>query len=456
VTEIATPTPTPRPLPAPSLPDQVRLLRTLFRDPVPMLDEVARRFDSMCRIGAGPVRMAIVGDPVAVRELFSLPNDHFRWGHKFNVLGFVTGASSMIVSDGEDHRRRRGSVQAAFSRRRLNRWIPMILERTDAVIDGLLPTLGPDGRTVDLYPVGRSLVLEIAVRALFGDRMAARVDEIGARFEGPQQYLEGSFASQLPHRIPHTRRARVRADREALVAIVDEQIAARRAHPTGDPYDVLVALVVEPDLTVEEIRDQVITLIGAGFDTTAATLAWMLWCVTAEPGLWARLRAEADVVIGTDVAGADETTLAGLDLARRAMRETTRLHPAGVVSPREAAVDLVVGGYEIPAGTLVLWSAHLAGRAPSAWCDPDRFDVERWCDADDEQRALMDRSWVPFGGGARNCIGFALAQMELTLVVARLAQRLDVGPTAPVIPRPVGMVVNRPEGGAPMVVAERH
>lgn len=450
-----TDTATTRPLPTPSVPDQVRLLRTLFRDPIPVLDEVARRYDSMCRIGAGPVRMAIVGDPVAMRELFALPNDRFRWGHKFNVLGFVTGPGSMIVSDGEDHRRRRGSVQAAFSRRRLNRWIPMILERTDAAIDRLESTLGGAARAVDLYPVGRSLVLEIAVRALFGDRMASRVDEIGAHFEGPQRYLEGSLFQQLPHRIPYTRRARVRADRRALDAIVDEQIAERRAHPAGDPFDVLEALAVDPDLTDSEIRDQVLTLIGAGFDTTAATLAWMLWCVGSEPGLWARVRAEADAVVGDDGTGADEATLAGLDLARRAMRETTRLHPAGVVSPREAAVDLVVGGYEIPAGTLVLWSAHLAGRDPRVWRDPERFDPDRFCDLGDEERALTGRSWVPFGGGARNCIGFALAQMELTLVIARLAQRLDVEPVAPEIPPPVGMVVNRPRGGAPMRVSAR-
>jgi cytochrome P450 len=137
------------------------------------------------------------------------------------------------------------------------------------------------------------------------------------------------------------------------------------------------------------------------------------------------------------------------------MRETTRLHPAGVVSPREAAVDVVVGGYEVPAGTLVLWSAHLAGRDPRVWSDPLRFDPDRWCELGAEDRLLAEQSWVPFGGGARNCIGFALAQMELTLIVARLAQRLEVRAPGTVIPRPHGMVVNRPEGGAPMHVAVR-
>jgi cytochrome P450 len=116
---------------------------------------------------------------------------------------------------------------------------------------------------------------------------------------------------------------------------------------------------------------------------------------------------------------------------------------------------MVIGGYRIPKGALILWSAHLAGRDPDAWTDPLRFDPDRFVDPAPEQRALADIAWVPFGRGARNCIGFALAQMELTLIIARLAQRLDLAPTSTSEPRPVGMVVNRPQGGAPMRVTPR-
>ena len=220
----------------------------------------------------------------------------------------------------------------------------------------------------------------------------------------------------------------MRADRQALDALIDAEIARRRQHPTGDPLDVLETLVVDGTLSDAEIRDQVATLIGAGYDTTAASLAWMLWCTALAPGVWDRLRAEADATFGPLGAGPgpDETTLARLDLANRVIRETLRLHPAGVVSPREAAVDLTVGGYRIPKGTLILWSAHLAGRTPQAWSDPLRFDPDRFIDPSPDQKSLADIAWVPFGRGARNCIGFALAQMELTLIIARLAQRLDV------------------------------
>lgn len=445
-----------RPLPHPPWRAQPGLLRRLFTDPQPVLDDLRERFGPIVGLGAGPVRMAIVGDPTALRELFGTSTDAFRWGHKFNALGFVVGSGSMIVSDGADHKRRRSSVQAAFSRRRLNRWIPMIVEQTDEAVERLAETLGDAPREVDLQVVGRALVLDIVLRALFGERMARRASEIGDLFQGPQDYLEAPAVRQMPHPFPFTTRARVRADRRALDAIIDSEIRDRRANPSGDPLDVLEVLVTEGTLNDAEIRDQVVTLMGAGYDTTSATLAWMIWCVILAPGLWDRLRAEADEVLPR--AGdrlVDENALARLDLAERVMRETTRLHPAGVIAPREAAVDVEVGGYRIPAGTLILWSPHLAGRDGDAWSDPLRFDPDRFIDPSAERRALADLAWVPFGRGARNCIGFALAQMELTLIIARFAQLLDVTAARPTKPRPVGMVVNRPAGGTPMLVARR-
>ncbi|MCZ7537103.1 MAG: cytochrome P450 [Acidimicrobiia bacterium] len=440
-------------LPTPALRRQPRLLQRLLRDPSPVLDELRDELGPIYGLGAGPARMAVVGDPVALRELFAMPAESFRWKHKFNVLGFVVGPGSMIVSDGPDHTRRRKSVQTAFSRRRLNGWIPTIVERTDAAIEGVFADLPADGAQIDMYPIGRALVLDIVVRALFGPRMAPHTATIGELFERPQAYLESSFLAQLPHPFPYTRRARVAADRRALDAIIDAQIDDRRREPSGDPTDVLEALVIDGTLSDSEIRDQVATLIGAGYDTTAASLAWMLTLCARSPEVWKRLGDEADRVFGSAV-DVDHVTLAALEFADRTMRETLRLHPAGVVSPREAATDVTVGGYSVPKGTLILWSAYLAGRDATAWTDPLEFRPDRFVEATAEQKSLADISWVPFGRGARNCIGFALAQMELTLIVARLAQRLSISATGPV-PPPRGMVVNRPEGGAPMRVSAR-
>ena len=450
-----------RPLPSPPARQQPGLLRRMLRQPHPVLDELRAAHGPVVGLGAGPLRMAVVGDPRAMRELFATPTDAFRWGHPFNVIGFVVGAGSMIVSDGDDHTRRRGSVRQAFSRRRLNGWIPMIVERTDAAIDGWLehaPGAGDDAPEVDLAPLLRSLVADIVVRTLFGVDMAARAGEIEDLFRRPGAYLESPAIRQLPHPVPGTARARVRADRRALDAIVDAEIAQVRRDPTGDPLDVLEALVTDGTLTDAEIRDQVVTLIGAGHDTTAASLSWAVTEAIRAPGLWDALGAEADAALGTGPEAddaPDHTDLARLAIAERTMREALRLHPAGAIAPRQAVRDLTVGGYRIPAGTMVLWSAHLAGRDPEAWPDPLRFDPDRLFDLDAEGKALADLAWVPFGRGARNCIGFALAQMEITLALARMAQRLVVTPTTAGVPPPVGMVVSRPRGGVPVRLEAR-
>lgn len=445
-----------RPLPRPPRRRQFGLIRRLMSDPRPVLDELCDEFGPIVGLGAGPMRLAIVGDPPAMREMFSTPVDAFRWGHRFNVLGFVVGGDSLIVSDGPDWERRRSSLRSGFSRRRLNGWVPTIVALTDAHLHRVMRELGDDTRVVDLYPVGRTLVQEVVVRTMFGARLAARSAEIAQLFESAQAYLESPFPRQLPNPLPVGRRATVRRDLQAVRTIIEEEMAWLRASPSAERTDVLADLVAAGDLSDDEIVDQVITLMGAGLDTTSATLAWVLWCTTlAGPELWQRLRAEADAVLTGDGGPYDERQLVALDLAGRVVRETTRLHPAGSFSPRMAHVDLMLAGYRIPRGTLIMWSAHLAGRDPRTWTDPLAFDPDRFVGLSDEDRAAVDLALVPFGWGARNCIGFALAQMELTLILARLVQHLDVEATATSEPDAVGMVVNRPSGGAPMLVSAR-
>lgn len=427
----------------------------MFTEPQPVLDELKAGYGPVVGLGGGPARLAIVGGPREVSEVLARPVDDFRWNHRFNALAVVVGDRSMITSDGSDWARRRRSVHSAFSRRRLNGWIPMILEQTDAAIDRL-PVDGTHG--VDLYRVGRGAILEMVVRAFFGETLADRAGELGDLMQGAQDYLELPAWRQIPHPLPVGRRGAVKADRRAFDRLVGEALASSRAAPDPDPDDVLSVLAHDPDVDDGEILDQVNTLVGAGYDTTSASLAWMLWCAALTPDTWARLRAEADAILGPidrGASSADHRVLARLEFAGRVVRESLRLHPAGSISPREAAVDLDIGGCTVRAGTLVLWSAHLTGRDEGTWPDPLRFDPDRFLDPTPAQRKAMDEAWVPFGGGRRDCIGFALAQMELTLMIARLAQRLDVSPPADVAPRPTGMVVNRPQGGVPFDVSRR-
>jgi cytochrome P450 len=201
------------------------------------------------------------------------------------------------------------------------------------------------------------------------------------------------------------------------------------------------------------------TLIGAGYDTTAAALSWLLWCAALSPEVWRRLRDEADTVLGPTTgptSSVDAAALAKLEYTNRTVKESLRLHPAGLIGVRVAAQEMQLGGYHIHKSTLLVWSPHLAGRNPDHWVEPLHFNPDRFIHATDEQRALSDLAWIPFGRGPHMCIGFALAQMELALLIARIAQRLDLTPITEEVPQPIGMVVNRPKGGAPFIITHRH
>jgi cytochrome P450 len=419
-------------------------MRGLTSDPCLALDAAAERYGPTFAVGAGALQMVIVGDASHVADVLTTPNDAFRWGHWLNVLRFFVGDGSMMVSDGEEHRRRRGQVQPGFSRRHLDAWIPMVVTETDRTIGEKI--LCRDG-VVDLFPIERTLVLRMVLNVLFGSGLNERVDEIGRLLEPAKDYLEQSALRQIPHPVPFTRRSRARVARQRLHRLVHEEMARRRADVPGPSPDLLDTLLAAPwpdRLSDVEIRDQVITLIGAGYDTTTSALSWTTLRAAAEPEVWAKLRAEADKILVGDLG---PETMRGLPYAHAVVRETLRLHPAGVFSPRQAVRDVHVGCYTIPRRAMILWSPYLAGRDPSVWRDPLSFRPERHLDPEPDTAARADRAWVPFGRGPRRCPGFGLAQMELALAISRLAQRVDLELEAPGIPRPYGMVVNRPFGG---------
>lgn len=448
-TETGHPPRPPRP-PEPRARAKMRLMRTMLRDPAPALDELRRGYGPVVGLSTWPARMAVIGDPAAIREMFQAGADAYRWGHRFMFgLRFVVGEGSMIVSDGKDHKRRRRAAQGAFSRPRLDDMVPMILRRIDEAIDELAGSTTPRAE-IDLHPFGMHLVIGITLEAFFGPRIAARVDELSALLQSSQDFLEAPAVQQMPQPLSLRRRAEVRADRRAIDRIVGEEIELRRRDRAAARDDLLGSLIEDDSLSHDEVYDQAMTAMGAGFDTTSATLAWTLVRAGRSPEVWSRLRAEADRVLGEPgtASSSEQSTLTELCEARNVVQESLRLHPAGLIALRQAARDVSIGGFTIRRGTVIVWSPYLAGRDENSWTDPLRFDPDRFTDLSDDQQALADQAWVPFGRGPHMCLGFGLAQMELTLAIARLAQRLDVTATSAEIPPPVGLVVNRPTGGA--------
>jgi cytochrome P450 len=380
----------------------------------------------------GPTSVTVVGDRELIKVVLTGPQDRYRWGPIFKIpLGVFVGPTSMLVSDGTDHERRRSVVQPAFALRRLQTWRGLILTELDRMIDAL-----PVGERFDLAPHIQNAVRRVVVRVLFGPDLDA--DDVGNRLAAAAEYINRPMLKQLPHPFPFGDRERARASRRSFDARLDEEIERRRNAPPHERDDVLDVLLAA-DLTAAELKDQVASLIGAGFDTTTATASWLVLRAAPRADVWQQLRSEAD-----DVAADDPRPW-----AEAVVHESLRIHPAGAHAPRLVARSFDLGPYRIRRGSLIAWSPLLAGRDPESWPDPMRFDPTRHVDDEPEY------AWVPFGAGSRSCLGFGLARMNLTLLASRLAQRVDLTLESDELPRPVGTVTSHPEGGLPVTVTAR-
>jgi cytochrome P450 len=293
------------------------------------------------------------------------------------------------------------------------------------------------------------------VRALFGDELRARADEIGDVLEPALQFVDQKLSQQqIKIDLPWTSWHRCRAARAATDRIVDAELARRRATDSPGAGDDILAMLLstvdedgQPGLSDEEIRDQVVSLIAAGYHTTSGALAWAVQALIAEPNIWDKAKAEVDEVIGSGAITAD--ALQSMSYLHGVVHESLRLWPPGFVSGRGCADDVELDGHRIRAGSLVLYSPWVTQRLEHLWPDASSFRPERW------EAEPLPYSYVPFGGGYRRCIGFAFATLELKATLARLLQRVELELIAPDY-TPVGTAGLRPKSGVPVRVLARN
>jgi hypothetical protein len=425
----------------------------LVRDLGGTLLALERRYGPVVDVGHGPARIVLAFGAEANEALLSDQAAHLAWGPAMWPLEVVDGPTALVLSDGDDHRRRRRLVQPAFSVRRVEAKAALIAEEIDRVLDAWTP-----GRRLVAHDDLRAGVRRIAVRSLFGDDLGERADAVGDVLEPALRHLQRFPRVDVD--LPFTGYGRALRGRRAADEIVRAEIARRRAAAgpdgpggaggAGGGHDVLSALLAGADdevLSDDEVLDQVRSLIAAGYDTTAGAAAYVVHELGNHPDVLAAVRAEVAGVVGDRPPTVDD--LRRLPTVDGVVREVLRLWPPGFVAGREVVESFDLLGHRIPAGRRVMYSAYVTGRLPTLWDEPDRFDPSRWAPGAPE---VGPYAFVPFGGGGRRCIGFALATLELQVLVVRLAQRVRWTLERPVT-RPVGVATAVPAGGVPIVVS---
>jgi cytochrome P450 len=391
------------------------------RSPHAALLQLHRDYGDVVAFGFGPSKAVALFGTAANEFVFTGP-ERFRWREAFDVLVPVDGDTALIVSDGPDHRRRRRVVAPAFHHRQVAGYVEQMVASVDTTIDTWRV-----GQAVVLYRERRSAVRRATVRILFGDRLAADAEMLGAQLQPVLDVVNSSPLHQLVQRrfgTPGWRRAM--AAKRRVDERIYAEIAERRARPAPPgPGDVQNLLLTAADdgtaLSDAEIRDQIVSLIAAGYETTSAALAWAGYALLTPGGAWDATRREVAVVVGKRAPVAAD--LDHLPHLAGVVAETLRLYPPATVSARTAATDLHYAGYDLPAGTLLLYSPYVTHRLPELWPEPERFRPERWDARLPGFRGPGPYEYLPFGGGAHRCLGAGFAVTELRAMLARLVQR---------------------------------
>ena len=435
--------------PRPTLVEHLRLAARV-NDLAGTLDRLYAEFGPVADVGYRiPIRLVYLMGVEANRYILSEHPENFTWREAFQLLEVVDGPTALVLSDGEDHRRRRRLVQPAFAIKRVDAHLELAVREIDRTLGTWTP-----GRSVDALTELRATVRRIVVRALFGEQLGADADRIGDLLEPALQYVGRTPMSRIDVDLPFLPYGRAVRAARAVDAIVLDEIRRRRhegVDATASP-DTLSALLAAADeaegsdapLTDAELCDQIRSLIAAGYDTTSSAAAWLVHGLGANPAAFARLRTQVRDTIGDRAPTIDE--LRTMPLVDGVVRETLRLWSPAAFSGRRAVDDFELYGYRIPGGSMVMYSPYITHRLPEVWGDPLVFRPERWETGEPEPF-----SFVPFGGGYRKCIGFALATLELQVLAVRLAQRVDWRLERPGV-RGAGIANFAPKGGLPITV----
>jgi cytochrome P450 len=418
----------------------------LATDKLALFGEMASHGD-VTQIKIGPQPVALLMHPDDIRRVLVTQQRNFYKGRAVERTELLLG-KGLLTSEGELHLRQRRLIQPAFHRERLAAYGQVMADYAQRT-----STAWQDGESLDVHEAMMKLTLAVAGRTLFDADVEGNAHEVAEAMDLSLRmfsYALLPFGVLLEHvPIPWVRdlhRARRRMD--ALIFRIIEERHAAGDEDRGDLLSMLLrARDAEGDgtgMSDRQLRDEIVTLLMAGHETTANWLTWTWYLLSQHPEVEARLHEELDrVLLNSRAPTVDDVPR--LEYTRRVLAESLRVYPPAWAVERRALEDFEVGGHVIRKGTFVVASQWLVHRDPRWWSEPERFNPDRWAP---EQEAMRPKfAYFPFGAGTRICIGEHFAWMEAMLLLATLAQRWRVHYDGAEAPVPEPLVTLRPKGG---------
>ncbi len=421
--------------PGPKHPPIVGNLPEFRRAPLKFLLECARRYGDISYFRLGPQHAYLLTHPDFVREILVTRQNNFTKSRALQRARVLLG-EGLLTSEGEHHRRQRRLVQPAFHRERLAGYASSMVELGARTCERW-----QEGVAFDVADQMMRLTLAIVGKTLFSADVESEATEVGEALTAILDMFNLLMMpfSELLEKLPLPQNRRFEKARERLDRIIYRMIRERRAsgEDRGDLLSMLLLAQDEADggMTDVQIRDEALTIVLAGHETTANALTWTWYLLAEHPEVETRLHEEVDRVLGGRLPGFDD--LPRLVYTGMVLSESVRLYPPAWAIGRRAIHQFELGGYTIPARSIVIVSPYVTHRDPRYYSEPDRFDPERWRPGELEKRPKF--AYFPFGGGARVCLGERFAWMEAVLLLATLAQkwRLKLMPGQRIEPKPL-------------------
>ncbi len=420
--------------------------------PLGFLERVRRELGPMAGYRLGPFSSVLVSDPKVLKEILVTRNKEFGRSFATKMLGDFFG-EGLLISEGEKWLQDRRAIQPSFACEQIQAFGESMAQQTaDHTRDWSI------GETRDVLLDMQALTMKIAADTLLGVRLDEEVEAI----HDPHEIIRKNFERRkenllvAPRWVPTSWNRKVSSAIHSIRKIVDSLIATRRSTGQLGP-DILSRLMSAQknqatDMTDEHLRNQAITFLFAGHETTASMLAWVWYLLAENPETEERLHAELDSVLN----GRLPTTadVPQLKFTEQIINETLRLYPSAYAFSRSAIADCEVAGFRIPRGTTMVMSPWVMQRDEQFFDEPLAFRPERW--TPDFQKNLDQFAWFPFGVGPRVCIGKSFAMMESVLIVATIASRYRLGLVPNQQIKPHASVTIRPAPAVNVAVQNRN
>jgi len=433
--------------------------RRFAEDPLPMLLEAYERFGPVFTLRVLHSNVVFMLGPEANHYMTVSHASNFSWreSHFRDLIGLM--GDGLLTIDGEFHRRSRLIMLPAFHREHVAASLDAIVHETTRALDDLVP-----GARVDLYAWTRRLAVRVAMRALFGvdpDGPQARSIDAAVLFEEALAFYASDYFLRVL-RGPRTPWARMQSAARKLDTLIYAEISRRRA--TGERGSDILSLLLdahdEQDNTLSDlqIRDEVMTLLFAGHDTTTSTVSFMFYELAHNPEIVARLLAEQDARIpdvrSTPSSDSLRPVIGGeLPELEMVLDETLRKYPPAWIGPRRSIEPFEFEGHTVPARAFVNYCSWASHHLPDVFEQPEEFRPERF--TAEAAAALPKGAYVPFGGGSRTCIGMRFGQLEVRTIATLILSRCTLS-----LPEDFRLSIRQmptisPKGGLPTIVRPR-